>query len=281
MNTENNHFPNLDDCAETLNSIHGYSKLLGAIRGNFSPPHPKWWHVSLKLYTSGLTTANIPHPQLKEKYFSLSLDLRNHYFLFSPSNGKVSQINLTDAIPILDLEKQIKFMMATDHIHDDFDNSKYASHRIISYSIDHAEKYFSAITQIQNVFETIYQSLPKEKNPVQLWPHHFDLAFEKFGNLSIDYQENGEKKSAPAQIGIGFVPHNNDDIGQAYIYVNPFPFDESIMKTELPANGYWYQENWKGAVLPYNGITNSKRGAELLTDFLNAAINSQMRLIEA
>ena len=172
-------------------------------------------------------------------------------------------------------------MMKADHIHNDFDNSKYASHPIISYSIDHSEKYFSAITQIQNIFEIIYQSLSKEKSPVQLWPHHFDLAFEKFGNLSIDYQKNGEQKSAPSQIGIGFVPHNNDDIGQAYIYVNPFPFDQSITKSELPGNGYWYQEKWKGAVLPYKEITYSKRGAEILTEFLNAAIKSQMRLIEA
>ena len=272
-------FPKLDDFDETLSSIHGYSKLLGAIRESFSPPHPRWWHISLKQYTSGITTANIPHPQSQENTFSLSLDLRNHYVLYSSSKGKVTQIKLTDALPLADLESQIIMLMKADGISKGFDNTKFLDHPIKSYSIDQAEKYFIAINQFQNIFEIIHDTLPEEKSPIQLWPHHFDFSFEQFGNFSIDYEEKGEKFSAQSQIGIGFVPFD-DLMGGAYIYVNPYPFEEKITKSNLASGAYWYQENWNGAVLPYSEIVNTKKGAEKLIEFLKVAIKIQGASIE-
>ena len=52
-------FPKLEDWAETRDTLHAYCKVLGAIRGACTAALPNWWHISLRLYTAGLTSTSL------------------------------------------------------------------------------------------------------------------------------------------------------------------------------------------------------------------------------
>ncbi len=273
-------FPALLNWSESRDSLNAYAKILGAIQAAFNEAHPKWWHVSLKPYTSGLTTANIPHPAKIGKHFSLSLDLRNHYVLFSSSTGEVSQIRMADALSTLEMQEKIEALLISDGIKGEIDSSKFAELKISSYSINKVEKYFSALSQIASIFDEIHQGIDGEKSPVQLWPHHFDLSFELFGDKNVDHMVDGEKQSVSPQIGIGFAASDEEN-DFPYFYVNGYPFRDEFVGQSLPSGASWHLEGWKGAMLPYKEIADKAEGSIRLREYLERAIAIQSSLIES
>ena len=60
--TEKTEYPELkyNEILQTMETIHGYAKLLGAIRGSMTPPQKDYWHISLKTGPLGFRTTPIP-----------------------------------------------------------------------------------------------------------------------------------------------------------------------------------------------------------------------------
>jgi len=101
-------FPKLGDWDDTQETLHAYAKVLGAIRSTYTPERPRYEHVSLRLYTSGLTTTPIPHPEDPNRSFTLSMDLRNHYILFNTSEGDVIQTRISEGLSANQLYKRLR-----------------------------------------------------------------------------------------------------------------------------------------------------------------------------
>ena len=55
-------FPDLGDWFQTRDTLHAYARVLGAVRRQLTPPHPRWWHASLRVNTEGLTTGQVAAP---------------------------------------------------------------------------------------------------------------------------------------------------------------------------------------------------------------------------
>jgi hypothetical protein len=270
-------FPKLRDWQATRGALHAYTKVLGAIRAHFSDPHPSWWHGSLRPYTSGLTTTNIPHPSKTDQTFSISLEMRNHYVLYSNSEGFVEQIRISDGIAPKELFDQLAIMMEADGIDPQID-AKFEELDQHDYSIDKAGKYFLALSRVSKILAEIKENSSLESSPVQLWPHHFDLSLELFGTKEIISNGDEGEKSNPSQIGIGFAPFD-DKHDKPYFYVNPFPFDSEITKTPLAHGASWHTEGWNGAYLPYAKLTEADNGEQMLAEFLRGAIDVERNLI--
>jgi hypothetical protein len=270
-------FPELRDWHATRNALHAYTKVLGAIRAHFSEPHPSWWHGSLLPYTSGLSTTNIPHPSKTDQTFSISLEMRNHYVLYSNSEGFVEQIRISDGIAPKELFDQLAIMMEADGIDPQIE-VKFEDLDQHDYSIDKAGKYFLALSRASKILSEIKEKSSLDSSPVQLWPHHFDLSLELFGNKEIMEEGNEGGKPYRSQIGIGFAPFDEQH-DNPYFYVNPLPFDKEITKAQLAHGATWHPEGWHGACLPYAKLTNVKNGEQVLAEFLEGAIEIERKLI--
>lgn len=267
-------FPKLINWRETRETLHAYCKVIGAIRAAFSPPLPRYQHVSLRLYTAGLTTTAIPHPADAKRNFSLSLDLRNHYVLLNSSDGSVQQIRISEGLSATRLSEELLSKLAEQGVSGEVNKTKYADDEPRNYSLDAAERYFSALAHIGRIFEQFHAELPGEKDPVQFWPHHFDLSFIVLGAKAVSTVE-GE---FPSQITFGFAP---DDPGQPspYFYVNPFPFEESLTHADLPHGASWHTAIWQGALLPYQHIAEQADAEQKILDFLREAYRVEKTLI--
>ena len=91
-----------------------------------------------------------------------------------------------------------------------------------------------------DTFAAINATLEGEITGPHIWPHGFDIATEWFSEKTVD--SNGEHTSA--QIAVGFYP-----AGDAYFYMNPWPFEDSWAETDLPGRAIWHTEGWQGAKL--------------------------------
>jgi hypothetical protein len=267
-------FPKLEGWRETRETLHAYSKVLGAIREAFTTEQPRWQHASLRLYTAGITTTPIKHPNDPNANFSLSLDLLNHYVLLSSSDGSVQQFRMSEGWSADQLGEELLARLAKLGVHGKVNKEKYASDEPRSYALDAAERYFTALSHMGRLLEQFRSGLPEEKDPIQFWPHGFDLAFVLLGSKQVKTME-GESQS---QITFGFSP---DDPGQPtpYIYATPFPFEETVTHKKLPDGAVWHTAVWQGALLPYPEIAEKVDGEKRVLEFLQDAYEFEKELI--
>ena len=258
----------------TRDTLHAYCKVIGAIREAFSPAQPRYQHLSLRLYTSGLTTTPILFPGDKTRTFALSLDLRNHYLLLSTSDGKVEQFRLSEGVTATELGEVLLEKLAALGIKGKVDKKKYKNDDPRSYELDWAQKFFTALNHVGQLFEQQKAGTTGKTDPIQFWPHHFDLSFIVLGNKKVTTIEDGGN----SQITIGFAP---EDPGQpsAYFYVNPYPFEEALTHKALPAGASWHTAVWQGALFPYSEIAEKEDGAERILGFLQAGYEAGKEVI--
>jgi len=267
-------FPKLVGWKATRDTLHAYCKVLGAIRAAFAPPLPRFQHLSLRLYTSGLTTTPIPYPADAKRTFALSLDLRNHYVLLSTSEGEVQQMRMSEGLSATQLGDELLSKLADLGVKGKVSKTKYKDDAPREYALDEAERFFTALSHIGQIFEQFKANLKGETDPVQFWPHDFDLSFILLGNKTVTSVEDGGQ----SQITFGFAP---EDPGQPspYFYVNPYPFEETVTHKKLPKGASWHTAVWQGALLPYSEIAEKDEGAEKFLEFLQAAYEAEKELI--
>ncbi len=267
-------FPKLVGWKPTRDTLHAYCKVLGAIRSAYTPEQPRYQHISLRLYTSGLTTTPIPFPGDAKQTFALSLDLRNHYILLSTSDGAVQQIRMSEGLSATQLGEELLGRLAALGIKGKVNKKKYEDDGPRSYALESAEHFFTALSHVGQIFEQFKAGLKGQSDPVQFWPHHFDLAFILLGNKTVKTVDDGGQ----SQITVGFAP---EDPGQpsAYFYVNPFPFEETVTHKKLPAGASWHTAAWQGALFPYSEIAEREDGVERVRGFLQAAYEAEKDLI--
>ena len=112
------------------------------------------------------------------------------------------------------------------------------------------------------ILELFQMNLRNHFTLIHLWPHHFDFSLEWFtGN-------NDE------QIGIGISP-GDEQYSKPYLYMNPWPFEDRIIKESLPI-GMWHTDGWKGIKVEWDELVQltSKDAAEKLTELFFIARKS-------
>jgi hypothetical protein len=267
-------FPVLGEWSGTRETLHAYCKVLGTIRAAYAPEQPRFAHISLRLYTAGLTTTPIPFPEDGMRTFALSLDMRNHYVLLSTSQGDVQQIRMSEGLTATQLGEALQSKLSALGLKAKINAKKYKSDEPREYALDQAESYFAALTHSGQVLETFRSEIREETDAVQLWPHHFDLSFVALGKKTVKEKE-GEY---PSQLTVGFSPADSSQPAE-YFYFNPYPFDDSVTQQSLPAGASWHTASWKGALLPYSEIAGKEDGAEKLHGFLRRCYDVEKNLI--
>ena len=249
----------------TRAALHAYAQVAGAIRGAFSPREKHWFHVSLRTEARGLTTTPIPaHPGT----FEICLDLATVRWCVTFSDGRHWQVPLrgqsaaevfaatapvlADAVRIGKV-KRGQFDRTTWH---DFD-------------LEAAQRYWRALSWVDIQLKTFKASQHAETSPVQVWPHHFDIAMLLCSGRKIPGTDHGDPDVSDEQLNFGFVP-GDDAIREAYFYATAYPDPMKRMKMRLPPGAYWHTRGWDGAVMPYAQLLRARRPEERLQQFFHA-----------
>ena len=238
---------------ETVTSLHAYSRILGSIRAAQSEPHPRWWHASLQITDAGLDTGNFPLG-----------DGGNGRLLIDPDQGLIvgrginGPFEVTLAGPASEVGRKVLDALGASI---DFDPDRWDAIEAQRVDLEAARFYLAALIAVSDVFRQVRSGLAGELGPIQLWPHHFDVAFEFGGTVA------GQGKP------MGYVVFSPGDEGnpEPYFYANPWPFDESFREIELPPQASWHSEGWSGAYLPYSAVVEG--GPDSLKDFMRAVFD--------
>ena len=218
-------------------TLQKYAQALTAAPRSAADPDDRWAHVSMHPESGGLATAPISLADGTE--LISRLDVANHQILIVagsdvrllPLATGPSPRSVGEAVAVLALEH------GTDV---GADSTRYEDADMQTYDPGDAISWLENTRWVVDTFEAINRSVPGEKSGPHLWPHGFDVASEWFSPKTVVH--NGA--DANAQIAIGFYP-----AGDAYFYVNPWPFEEAWATTDLPGSATWHVEGWQGAKL--------------------------------
>lgn len=113
----------------------------------------------------------------------------------------------------------------------------------------------------------------KGASPVQVWPHHFDIA-------TLIRLDSGRDPEAVRTIGVGLSP-GDSSYDEPYLYVTPWPYPDAASLPDLEAGGRWHVEGWTGAVLIGTRIALADDQERQVQAFLQSAIRETMVLQDA
>ena len=253
----------LADWRATRDTLHGYAKVLGAIRGALTPKQKHWWHISLCVASNGLTTTGIPFGKYR---FELRLDLATHCLVIQAGQAQPTHIPL-GAQSSAALGAQIMAALEPLDIRPDIDKARLGDATPVHYDRVAVERFWRALLRIDGALKQFREKLGANTSPVQLWPHHFDLATNWFSGRQVPGTDPADEETSDEQMNFGFAT-GDDGIPDPYFYITAYPLPGQLVKTKLPPGAIWHTQGWTGAVLPYAALAKVEQPEENLLGFL-------------
>ncbi len=253
-----------DRIHQTTDAIHMYSKLIGTIRAKMTPAQKDFWHISLHTGPQGFRTTPIPNEE--GNTFEISLNLISHSANISSSTGNVRSIPLKGQ-SVSAFSNKLLSALENMNINPDIDIEKFQDKSELVYDQNTASDIFRSYSQVDILFKTFKGIIPFETSPVQLWPHHMDIAFTCYPGVDNKRIE---------QIGLGYLT-GDETIEEPYFYITAYPELEDISEITLEKDAYWNPNGWQGVVLKYKDLITSDNPAENLMTHLESTYNQMMK----
>jgi hypothetical protein len=261
-------FPSLTGWEPTRDTLQFYSRAVGVVPRAHAAFHPKWWHISLKVQPDGLTTDRMALPN--GGTFSLKINLRQHKVILYANKEAVREFSMIECLTATAFGDQVLAAVADLGLTAKYAREKFENNEPRTYDPAVAENFLTAIVNVDRIFNKHRSTLSGEVGPVQLWPHHFDLAFEWFGTRVVEYDEGGEVQQYPSQLNLGLSPGDSGHPAP-YFYSNPWPFEaDKLLDKPLPAGARWFTEGWEGSILPYAELVDDGKAEERLLVYARA-----------
>ncbi len=272
-------FPTLTlaDWQSTRDTLQIYSKVLGKIRRALTPPQKHWWHISLRAVPNGLTTTAIPISDADEATFELLLDLLQAQLVLTTSRGQSWHMPLTgqSAKEFCDTTLAALAQMG---ISVDIDRSLFAAETPGVFDAAAVKNYYQALVSVDRVLKQFKAELPGETSPVQLWPHHFDLAMLWLSGRKVPGVDPADEENADEQMNFGFST-GDEGISAPYFYITAYPWPTDITAAALPTGAIWHTASWKGALLMYESLVGADQPEAKLLAYLRAAYQAGSNLM--
>lgn len=273
-------FPSLadSDWHPTRNALHVYSQVAGKIRRALAPPRKHWWHVSLRAAAAGLTTTPVPAGAFM---FELLLDFTQHRLSITTSRGEEVALPLPGQSAAAFRDGTLE-ALARFGIDLEIDRSPFDDPSPLAYDPEAASRLWQTISQVDMVLKRFQGHLREETSPVQLWPHHFDLAMLWLSGRLVPDQDPEDEEWADEQMNFGFSTGGDSISEEPYFYITAYPFPDGLLNARLPSPAGWRSDGWQGAILPYAAVAEAfGSGENLLLSFLRSAQRAGAALMKS
>jgi hypothetical protein len=221
--------------AQTCDTLHAHTQVLGKLAVALAPPEPQLLHAALRLTARGWETSPLPAPDGSGSLV-VALDLRAHEAVVEHSSGQTRRVPLTPDRPVAEVTREV--LAAVDlfagavkisplpqevpwHVplDEDYQHARYDPAQ--------AGDYFAAATQAALVLAAFRAPYRGRSTEVNAWWGSFDLAVSLFSGLRVDPPSDDfiMRNSADAQlVELGWWPGDLRYPKAAfYAYAHPAP----------------------------------------------------------
>lgn len=258
-----------EDWADTAQTLHLWTQIVGKIRMALTPPMNHWWHVPLYVTARGLTTSPIP---LGERSFEMAFDFIEHQLQVTCSDGRQEVVALRPvsvarmyrdimaALGRLGVEAHIwttpceipnPIPFEQDEIHHAYDAAA-------------AQRFWQALVQADRVMKAFRAQFGGKASPVHFFWGSFDLAVTRFSGRRAPAHPGSPL--APPSVSVEAYSHEVSSCGfwpgapgvpplfYAYAYAEPPGFADAQVR---PAGAHWDAALGE-FVLPYEVVRSAR-----------------------
>jgi hypothetical protein len=245
----------------TRDALHGYAQVAGAIRAALAPPEKHWYHVSLRAAANGLTTTPVA---TATGVFEITLDFATCQWVITTSHGARWQTALHGQSPTeLFTESAAILGGRAKRV----DQKQFGRRATSDFNPQAAARYWRVLSWVDAQFKRFKATQRGETSPVQLWPHHFDIALLVLSGRKVPGEDPKDPELSDEQMNFGFVP-GDDGIREPYFYATAYPNPANRKRPRLPRGAHWQTRGWDGAVLSYAALASARNPETRLLDFL-------------
>jgi hypothetical protein len=241
---------NFSDWAESCDTLHAHTQVLGKLAAELAPPEPQLQHAALRLTARGWETAPLPAPN-GAGALVVALDLRRHEAVAELSSGGERRLALAPDRSVGTVTRELLAAVAeiagpvtidpapqevawTVPLDEDTEHA--------SYDPGQVGAYFGAATRAAQVLAAFRAPFRGRSTPVNAWWGSFDLAVSLFsGRPAEPPSEDFIMRNAmdSQEVAVGWWPGDRR-YGKAAFYAYAHPAPEGFAGAEVsPGPAHW------------------------------------------
>jgi hypothetical protein len=270
-----------DDWAETAETLHMWTQVVGKVRMALTPPVNHWWHVPLYVSARGLTTSSIPYGG---RSLEIVFDFAESRLRILCSDGQAETLPL-EPMSVAAFHREV--MAALGRLGVDvriwttpceveapvpFEQDEV--HK--TYDAEAAQRFWRLLVQAERVMQLFRARFIGKVSPIHFFWGSFDLAVTRFsgrrapphpGSPILPASVSGEAYSHEVS-SCGFWPGAPGAEAMFYAYAYPDPPGFAQAKVR-PSEAHWDPALGE-FVLPYDVMRASPSPDAALLEFLQS-----------
>ncbi|WP_314172469.1 DUF5996 family protein [Streptomyces winkii] len=272
----------LQEWADTRDTLHMWTQIVGKVRLAEAPMVNHWWQVPLYVSARGLTTSAIP---CRDHTFEMEFDFCDHQLHVRSSDGRERRVALEpksvaafyretmaalDALGIdvrlrpnpVEVEPAVPFPEDTGHA---------------SYQPEHVRRFWEQLVSVQRVLTEFRSRFIGKVSPVHFFWGAMDLAVTRFSGRAAPPHPGGSPHLADWVMveayshevsSCGFWPGGSAE-GTFYSYAYPEPDGYAGHPVEPSAAAY--SADAGEFLLPYEAVRTAEDPDQTLMEFLQSS----------
>jgi hypothetical protein len=269
----------LSDWADTKDTLHMWTQIVGKVRMAHSPTVNHWWHATLYVSPRGLTTSTIPY---RDGAFDIEFDLMDHHLHIRSSDGRQRQVALESA-SVADFYAETMTALARLGIQTRIHATPNEVEPAIPFADDHAHCAYDAnaatlfwrqLLQANRVMSEFRAGFIGKSSPVHFFWGGMDLACTRFSGRPAPPHPGGALPNCPRWVmregyshelaSCGFWPGGGEE-GAFYAYAYPEPPGYAAHPVRPETASYSPIGEF---LLPYEAVAGAADPDRTLTEFL-------------
>jgi hypothetical protein len=275
----------IDKWADTRDSVHLWTQIVGKVRMALEPMTNHWWQVTLYVSARGLTTSLM---HAGDRGLEVEFDFLAHQLELRTTDGAVRRVALeprsvasfySETMKALDeLAIPVQIVPRPNEVVDAIPFDEDEVHR--SYDPDAAHQFWLALVQMHRVLSVFRSRFIGKASPVHFFWGGADICTTRFSGRPAPKHRGGvpncpdyvqEAAYSHEVSSCGYWPGGGDD-GAFYAYAYPEPAGFAEWPVE-PA-GARYDEALGEFVLPYELVRTARRPDEELLRFFQTTYDA-------
>lgn len=258
--------------ADTRDTLHLWTQIVGKIRLVQTPWINHSWHSTLYVTSRGLTTSLIPHG---ERLFQIDFDFIDHVVLVTTSEGERETMVLRprtvasfyqELMGILkDLELPVTIHPHASELPETIDLSQDTKHE--AYDPEYAQRFWRALGTAHRIFQRFRASFLGKCSPIHFFWGGFDLAVTRFSGRTAPPHPAGiphmpdwvAREAYTHEVSsAGFWPGNvGGPMADAAFYSYAYPEPDGCPDAKIRPEAGGYSLDLREWILPYDAVRRS------------------------
>ena len=257
--------------ADTYDTLHRWTQIVGKTRLGLAPAQNHWWHTTLYLTARGLTTSPMPY---RGREVEIDFDFVDHRLTGRTSDGREASFPLvaqsvaaffrryTDLMRELGVAVRINQvpMEMTDRLRFEEDEV----HR--AYDADAAHRCWRVLAESDEVFKTFRGRFLGKSSPSHLWWGSFDLACTRFSGRRAPRHPGGipncpdfvtREAYSHECISVGWWPGSLGGVEEPAYYAYAYPEPPGCPAASIAPETASYNGAMHEWILPYESVRAS------------------------